>query len=120
LNSLSLILQRQVLELVALIEKYPNRTFAVAGSRVEIAYPALRTFIKEHVIKKLGMLLPTEAESRLHTINGIPVFLFANVDMPISEDLKRGRFGDALKDIPTEKTQILRLLVTLLTEYNRA
>ena len=120
MNSLSLILQRQVLELVALIEKYPNRTFAVAGSRVEIAYPALRTFIKEHVIKKLGMLLPTEAESRLHTINGIPVFLFANVDMPISEDLKRGRFGDALKDIPTEKTQILRLLVTLLTEYNRA
>ena len=103
---MSLMLQKQVLELVALIEKYPNRTFAVAGSSTEIAYPALRTFVKEHVIKKLGALLPTETESRLHTIN----------DMPVSEDLKRGRFGDALKDIPTEKAQILRLLVTLVSE----
>lgn len=37
--------------------------------------------------------------------------------MPVAEDLKRARFGDALKDIATEKSQIIRLLVILLAEY---
>jgi hypothetical protein len=43
-------------------------------------------------------------------------FAFAYEDMPVSEDLKRGRFGDALKDIAVEKAQIMRLLIELLTE----
>jgi len=73
LNSLNLILQRQVLELVALIGKYPTRTFAVAGSSAEIAYPALVVFLKEHVTKKIGSLIPTEVLSRLHIINGINI-----------------------------------------------
>ena len=55
----------------------------------------------------MGVLIPTEVLSRLHIIN----------DMPVSEDLKRGRFGDALKDVGGDKAQILRLLIALLTEY---
>jgi hypothetical protein len=39
------------------------------------------------------------------------------VDMPVGEDLKRARFGDALKDLPEEKARIIRLLVALLAEY---
>jgi hypothetical protein len=39
------------------------------------------------------------------------------LDMPVSEELKRGRFGDALKEIVVEKAQIIRVLVALLTEY---
>ena len=54
----------------------------------------------------MGVLIPTEVLSRLHIIN----------DMPVSEDLKRGRFGDALKDLGAEKAQILRLLIAFLTE----
>jgi hypothetical protein len=104
LNSLDLQLQRQVLELVALIDKYPTRTFAVSGSSAEIAYPALRVFLKEKVVRKTGVLIPVEVLSRLHIIN----------DMPVSEDLKRGRFGDALKDVGVEKAQIFRLLIALL------
>jgi hypothetical protein len=50
LNSLSLMLQKQVLELVALI--------------------GLRIFLKEHVIRKLGVLIPMEVASRLYIING--------------------------------------------------
>jgi len=38
-------------------------------------------------------------------------------DMPVFEDLKRGRFGDALKDIAAEKARIIRLLIALLAEY---
>jgi hypothetical protein len=38
-------------------------------------------------------------------------------DMPVSEDLKRGRFGDALKGIPVDKAQIVQLLIALLSEY---
>ena len=38
-------------------------------------------------------------------------------DMPVVEKLKRGRFGDALKDLPEEKARIIRLLVALLAEY---
>jgi len=38
--------------------------------------------------------------------------------MPVSGELKRGRFGDALKDLPDEKTQIIRLLIILLSEYD--
>jgi hypothetical protein len=71
LNSLDLLVQKQVLELVALIGKYPTRTFAVAGSSAEIAYPALRVFLREHIIKKIGILISTEVLSRLHIINGI-------------------------------------------------
>ena len=116
LNSLDLQLQRQVLELCALIginlrfvsdlDKYPTRAFAVSGSSAEIAYSALRVFLKEHVVRKMGVLIPTEVLSRLHIIN----------DMPVSEDLKRGRFGDALKDVGVEKAQIIRLLIAFLTE----
>lgn len=36
--------------------------------------------------------------------------------MPVSEELKCGRFGDALKDIGDEKARIIRLLITLLSE----
>lgn len=36
--------------------------------------------------------------------------------MPVFEDLKRGRFGDALKDIAAEKARIIRLLIALLAE----
>src|SRR5271170_6439360 len=57
----------------------------------------------------MGFLIPMEVLSRLHIIN----------DMPVSEDLKRGRFGDALKDIGVEKAQILRLLIVFLTECVR-
>jgi hypothetical protein len=80
LSSLSLMLQKQVLELVCLIglsleetdlDKYPSRTFAISGSSVEIAYPALRIFVKEHVIRKSGLLITTAVASRLHIINGI-------------------------------------------------
>lgn len=39
-----------------------------------------------------------------------------NEDMPVFEDLKRGRFGDALKDIAVEKARIVRLLIALLAE----
>jgi hypothetical protein len=39
------------------------------------------------------------------------------VDMPVVDDLKRGRFGDALKDLPEEKSRITRLLIALLAEY---
>jgi hypothetical protein len=39
------------------------------------------------------------------------------VDMPVGEDLKRVRFGDALKDLPEEKARIIRLLAALLAEY---
>ena len=46
------------------------RTFAVAGSAVEIAYPALRVFVKEHVTRKMGSLIPVDVLSRLHIING--------------------------------------------------
>ena len=80
LNSLDLNLQKQVLELVALIgmflsdmtysDKYPTRTFAVCGSSARIAYPAFNVFMKEMVGKKLGRLIPTEVASRLHIING--------------------------------------------------
>ena len=63
--------------------------------------------MKEHVVRKMGGLIPTEVLSRLHIIN----------DMPVSEDLKRGRFGDALKDLGSEKAQILRLLIAFLSEY---
>lgn len=73
LNSLTLVVQRQVLELVALISKYPTRAFAAAGSSAEIAYPALRVFLKEHVVRKMGLLVPLEALSRLHIINGTTV-----------------------------------------------
>lgn len=38
-------------------------------------------------------------------------------DMPVFEDLKRGRFGDALKNIADEKVRIIRLLIALLAEY---
>jgi hypothetical protein len=38
-------------------------------------------------------------------------------DMPVSEDLKRGRFGEALKDLGDEKGQIIRLLTVFLAEY---
>ena len=38
-------------------------------------------------------------------------------DVPVVEELKRGRFGDALKDLPEEKARIIRLLVALLAEY---
>lgn len=55
----------------------------------------------------MGVVIPTEVLSRLHIIN----------DMPVSEDLKRGRFGDALKDLGSEKAQILRLLIAFLSEY---
>src|SRR5271155_1395324 len=116
LNSLDLLLQRQVLELCALIgtdlrfvsnlDKYPTRAFAVSGSSAEIAYPAFRVFLKEHIVRKMDVLIPTEVLSRLHIIN----------DMPVSEDLKRGRFGDALKDVGVEKAQIIRLLIAFLTE----
>ena len=99
------------------LDKYPNRTFAISGSSAQIAYPALRVFIKEHVVKKMGVLIPLEVVSRLHIINGAWCQSLANEDMPVSEDLKRGRFGDAMKDIASEKTQIIRLLVVLLTEY---
>jgi hypothetical protein len=44
------------------------------------------------------------------------VVILAESDMPVSEELKRGRFGDALKDIGDEKAQIIRLLVALLAE----
>jgi hypothetical protein len=37
--------------------------------------------------------------------------------MPVSEELKRGRFGEALKGLPLEKAQILRLLIGLLSEF---
>lgn len=72
-------LQKQVLELVCLIgmvfvdvdiDKYPTRTFAVSGSSAEIAYPALRVFVKEHVIRKSGVLISIAVASRLHIING--------------------------------------------------
>jgi hypothetical protein len=126
LNSLSLQIQKPVLELVALIgigegdvtdlDKYPMRTFAISGSSAEIAYPALRVFVKEHVIRKMGVLIPLEVVSRLHIINGGFFNIYANTDMPVSEDLKRGRFGDAMKDIVAEKAQIIRLLISLLTE----
>lgn len=78
----------------------------MSGSSAEIAYPALRVFFQEHVVKKMGVLIPTEVLSRLHIIN----------DMPVAEELKRGRFGDALKDIGVEKAHILRLLIFFLTE----
>lgn len=118
LNSLNLMVQKQVLELVALIGKYPTRTFAVSGSSAEIAYPALQVFLKEYVIKKMGPLIPTEVLSRLHIINGTKSWSIGlNVDMPVVEDLKRGRFGDALKDLPEEKTKIIRLLICLLAGY---
>jgi hypothetical protein len=93
------------------------RTFAVAGSSADIAYPALRVFVKEHVVRRMGVLIPTEVVSRLHIINGTLSFVCADEDMPVSEDLKRGRFGDALKDIPLEKAQIVKLLIVLLAEY---
>ena len=35
----------------------------------------------------------------------------------MAEDLKRARFGDALKELTTEKVQVVRLLVILLSEY---
>jgi hypothetical protein len=127
LNSLSLHTQRQVLELVALIgisilelanaDKYPTRTFAVSGSSAEIAYPAFRVFMKEIVAKRIGVLIPTEVAARLHIINGIPGVDQLMVDMPVADDLKRARFGDALKDISTEKAQIIRLLIILLAEF---
>jgi len=37
--------------------------------------------------------------------------------MPVAEELKRGRFSDALKDLAEEKARIIRLLVSLLAEY---
>ena len=52
-------------------DKYPSRTFAVAGSSAEIAYPALRVFLKEKVLKKMGVLIPMEVLSRLHIIYGM-------------------------------------------------
>ena len=65
----------------------------------------------------MGVLIPMEVVSRLHIINGILILRFANEDMPVSDELKMGRFGDALKDIPIEKTQIIKLLIGLLAEY---
>ena len=53
------------------VDKYPTRTFAVSGSSAEIAYPALRVFMKEHVFRKQGVLITTAVASRLHIINGI-------------------------------------------------
>jgi hypothetical protein len=41
-----------------------------------------------------------------------------DVDMPVAEDLKRARFGDALKDIAPDKAQMIRLLVVLVSEYD--
>lgn len=46
-----------------------------------------------------------------------PCLVCADEDMPVSEELKQGRFGDALKEIPLEKAQIIRLLIILLAEY---
>jgi hypothetical protein len=40
--------------------------------------------------------------------------------MPVTDDLKRARFADALKELPTEKAQVLRLLVTLASEYSHS
>ena|ERR1700694_1669328 len=37
--------------------------------------------------------------------------------MPVSEDVKRERFGDALKDLGVERGQIIRLLTIFLAEY---
>ena len=54
-------------------DKYPTRTFAVAGSSTEIAYPALRVFVREHVIRKMGVLIPADIVARLHIINGISI-----------------------------------------------
>jgi hypothetical protein len=51
-------------------DKYPTRTFAVAGSSTEIAYPALRVFVKEHITRKMGVLIPSDIVARLHIING--------------------------------------------------
>ena len=44
----------------------------MSGSSAEIAYPALRVFLKEHVVRKMGVLIPMEVLSRLHIINGTP------------------------------------------------
>src|SRR5262245_8767141 len=104
-----------------MIDKYPTRTFAVCGSSAQIAYTALRIFMKEMVIRKIGVLIPPEVVARLHIINGI--YLpgrpdDVDVDMPVAEDLKRARFGDALKDIAADKVQMIRLLVVLVSEYD--
>jgi hypothetical protein len=119
-------LRKQILELVALIgmismigltvDKYPTRTFAVSGSSVQIAYPAFIVFLKEHVIRKMGGLIPMEILSRLHIINGNILPGFAYLDMPVSGDLKRGRFGDALKEIVVDKAHVISLLIQLLKE----
>jgi hypothetical protein len=69
------------------------------------------------VVRKMGVLIPMEVVSRLHIINGSPSFVYADEDMPVSEELKQGRFGDAMKDTPLEKAQIIRLLIILLAEY---
>lgn len=73
--------------------------------------------MKEHVVRKMGLLIPAEVLSRLHIINGNPLLDCADIDMPVFEDLKRGRFGDALNNIPAEKARIIRLLIALLVEY---
>jgi hypothetical protein len=46
----------------------------------------------------------------------VTLWINSNSDMPVFDDLKRGRFGDALKNIAVEKARIIRLLLALLAE----